>query len=264
MSGGAVVGQRPCSKPNEMLIFCSDLYTVDFVLEEISQCKKTQLVDTVVIEDLILRNNEKLNKAAVNLVYKTTLPPKDEFDLEDDEVLPHTPYERAWKSMTFSDCITSAEDYQNYSELKKEFQGNLRKVLKKRGVNKMPIKFAAKVEISFLDMNEMIELLHEIEHDKTILDVKFPDVCKDIRKLPSALANRFDEDTLEWKDDAEPVEIHIKYGSKPKTKKNSKKRPNLLVRQCSLKLEHIVVNSAKCFEDDDELYATGSIASLPM
>lgn len=251
---------------NEMDIYCSDLYTVEFVLEEIAKCKKSPVVDTLVIEDLILRDEEKLLKAAINLVYKTTLPPKDEFDLEDDVVLPRTPYERAWKSLTFCECITSAEDYQTYTEKKKEFHDSLRKVLKKRGVSKMPIKFTAKVEIAMLDMNEMIDLLHEIENDKTVISVKFPDVCKDIRKLPSALADRFDEETLDWKDDAEPVEIHLKFGSKPagKGKDGKKKRPTMLVRQCSLKLEHIVMNSSKCFDDDDDSYfATGSAGSLP-
>ena len=105
-----------------MFIFCSDLYTVDFVLEEFSKCKKAPIVDTVVIEDLMLRNDERLNKAAINLVYKTTLPPKDEFDLEDDVVLPRTPFERAWKSMTFRECISSADDYQKFIELRKELQ----------------------------------------------------------------------------------------------------------------------------------------------
>ena len=85
ISGGAGNQRRLMGGAiNEMEIYCSDLYTVEFVLEEIAKAKKTQCVDTLVIEDLILRNDDKLNKAAVNLVYKTTLPPKDEFDLDED------------------------------------------------------------------------------------------------------------------------------------------------------------------------------------
>lgn len=264
ISGGGVHGRRALGKVNEMEIYCSDLYTVDFVLEEFGKCKKAQIVDTLVIEDLLLRDDERLNKAAVNLVYKTTLEPKDEFDLEDDEVLPRTPYERPWKSMTFAECITTAQEYQVYSENKKEFQSSLRRVLKKRGVTKMPIRFTAKAEIAMLDMNEMIELLHEIEHDKTILDVQIPGICDDIRKLPTSLASHFDEETLDWKDDAEPVEIHIKYGSKPASKKKVKKRSTMLVRQCSLKLEHIVMSSSRFFDSDDDFDATGSASSMPL
>ena len=78
-----------------------------------------------------------------------------------------------------------------------------------------------------------MELLNKIEADKTILECKFPYMCNDIRKLPKELARHFDEETLEVKEDQDPVEIHIRYSSKP-VKKG--KRPTLLVKQCSAKL----------------------------
>ncbi|CAB9505683.1 expressed unknown protein [Seminavis robusta] len=261
LSGGSLNGsphhsfsrsRRGCIEDlAKMDIFCSDLYSDEFVLEEIKKAKKTPLITKLTIEDLIMRDNDKLMRAAINLVSTSTMTPKDdEFDeFEDDEHLPSGPYERIWEHLTFCDCIGTAEDYQFYNERKREFQDNIRKVLKKKGVVKMPIKFTAKVEIAMLDMNEMIDLLQEIEHDKSIISVQFPHECKGIKKLPAKLVNKFDEESLRWKEDAEPVEIHIKYGSKKPAKG---KRPTLLVKQCSIRLETIVLSSGKGWEYDDK------------
>ncbi|CAB9505684.1 expressed unknown protein [Seminavis robusta] len=258
LSGGSLHGSSHHSSRRgyiddvtEMDVFCSDLYSNEFVLEEIQKAKKDPLITKLTIEDLIMRDNDKLMRAAVNLVSKTTLTPKDdefdEFADDDEEHLPAGPYERNWERLTFCDSISTAEDYQFYTERKKEFQGDIRKVLKKKGVVKVPIKFTAKVEIAMLDMNEMIDLLQEIEHDTSIISVKFPYECKDIKKLPTKLINKFDLLTLRWKEDADPVEIHIKYGTKKPTQG---KRPTLLVKQCSIRLEHIVMSSNRSMDFD--------------
>ncbi|CAB9505682.1 expressed unknown protein [Seminavis robusta] len=245
----------------KMDIFCSDLYTDEFVLEEIQKAKKNPLITKLTIEDLVMRDNDKLMRATLNLVSKSTMTPRDEFDEfdDDEEHLPSGPYERDWGCLTFCDCIGTAEDYQFYTERKKEFQGDIRRVLKKKGVVKMPIKFTAKIEMALLDMNEMVDLLQEIEHDKTIIDVQFPYETKDAKKLPAKLLDRFDELSLQWKEGADPVEIHIKYGTKKPTKG---KRATHLVKQCSIRLEHIVMslNQGWTFKGDlgDSPHASSS------
>lgn len=240
ISGASVdsrVSQRPFEKDNEMQIFCSDLYTVEFIKEEITRCKQNIRVDNLLFEDLIVRDDEAVLKAARKLVRATSMaPPEPDSDDDTEDELEFMPrgFERLWKRVVFCDCITNAEEYVKYQEKKRNFQAALRQTLKKKGITKFPIKFESRIEIHPLtDMQEVVELLDKIEADKTIIECKFPYMCNDIRRLPKELAKRFDRETLEVKQDQDPVEIYIRYSSKP-VKKG--KRPTLLVKQCSSKL----------------------------
>ena len=172
------------------------------------------------------------------LVRATSIaPPEPDSDDDTEDELEYMPrgFERAWECIRFCDCITNAEEYVKYQEKKRNFQAALRQTLKKKGIiSKFPLKFESRVEIHpFTDMHDVVELLNKIEADKTVLECKFPDMCNDIRRLPRELLRHFDQETLEVKEDQDPVEIHIRYSSK---RVKEGKRPTLLVKQCSNKL----------------------------
>jgi len=124
-------------------------------------------------------------------------------------------------------------------------------MLKLKGIIKMPLKFMAKIEVHpFLTLIEVIGLFNEINNDESIVEVKFPFMGKDPSKVPNLFVDHFDEQTLHWKKEATAIEIHIRYGGRPKntTKKGETKPPTNVVQECSIQLERMIMNSSKDFD----------------
>ena len=75
------VSQRHFEKDNEMQIFCSDMYTSNFIKDEILRCKQNIRVSNLLLEDLIVRDEEADLRAARKLVRATSIaPPKPDSD----------------------------------------------------------------------------------------------------------------------------------------------------------------------------------------
>ncbi|CAB9531706.1 unknown protein (Partial), partial [Seminavis robusta] len=64
---------RPNSPPpNDAQLYCSDMYSEDYVRDSIDAVAIDIHVDTIVLEDLIERNNARLTKAVLDLFVNTT------------------------------------------------------------------------------------------------------------------------------------------------------------------------------------------------
>ena len=225
---------RVTEKSNEKDVFCSDLYAVDYVLDEIKKVKENTQLTTISFEDIATRGNQDIFKAAINLITETATRP----DSANNPAPITNKYERDWESITFLECISSAEDYQIYVDEKKEFQALLRKMLKKKNIVAMPIKFQTKIEIhSFMNMKDAMELLDVIGKDPTILAVKFPHLSKERKKIPAQVVNHFDHTTLEFKETASPIEINIRYGGKQTT--DQSKAATRIIKVCAQRLKKI-------------------------
>lgn len=210
-------------------IFCSDLYTVDYVIGAIEDVKKKREITTVTFEDCSMRGDQAIFKAAIHLITETAVK------VDDAEINPN---ERVWQSITFLECISSAEDYDIYTSEKKQFQALLRRMLKMKGISSMPIKFQTKIEIhSFMNMDDAIQLLDVIGKDPTILAVKFPHLTKEKKRIPGRVLDHFNSTTLEFKEDASPILINIRYGGKKTTEQT--KAVTRIIKVCSQKLRKV-------------------------
>ena len=226
---------RVVESSNAVDVFCSDLYAVDYVLGEITKVKENTKVTTITFEDIAMRGDQDIFKAAIQLIAETAPRP----DGPTDSGTGANRYERQWESITFLECISSAEDYTMYMHEKKEFQALLRKLLKAKNVVSMPIKFQTKIEIhSFMNMEDAMELLEVIGKDPTILAVKFPTLSKERKKIPAQVVSHFDHSTLEFKETASPISINIRYGGKKPTEQS--KSASRIIKVCAQRLRKIV------------------------
>ena len=225
---------RVAESSNEKDVFCSDLYAVDYVLDEIKKVKEDTQITTISFEDIAMRGDQDIFKAAINLITETATRP----DSANDPVQSTNQHERVWESITFLECISSAEDYQIYVNEKREFQALLRKMLKKKNIVTMPIKFQTKIEIhSFMNMEDAMDLLDVIGKDPTILAVKFPHLSKERKKIPAQVVSHFNHTTLEFKETASPIQINIRYGGKKPTEQS--KAATRIIKVCAQRMKKI-------------------------
>ena len=233
-TGNSVEKRHVSRNANEMDIFCSDLYTVEYVMEEMEKVKKTTDITTITFEDCATRGDQNIFKAAINLITETAV----RLDNAEGGPKKANKFERVWEAITFLECISSAEDYAIYTSEKKQFQALLRRMLKMKGISSMPIKFQVKIEIhSFMNMEEAMALLDVIGKDETILAVKFPHLSKEKKKIPGQVVGHFDPTTLEFKETASPILINIQYGGKKPTEQG--KSAIRIIKVCSQRLRKV-------------------------
>lgn len=239
----------PKRKPgveHTMEIYCSNLYTREFVLGEIEKARKDKNIVNLHFEDMILRESPEITEAATKLLLDTAGSFREMMDDSSarhssrrTSILPkardsntsnasgrsthgilggkkssHGPsddIQRAYESITFTECISSADDYKLYKEEKEIFQENL--LGRKKIRDNVPVRFKAKIELhTMMGGEDVKELLKTIEKDEEITNVAFPNIrAKDPKRIPHMFMKNFVPKTGEWKEDALSIEIQLRY-----------------------------------------------------
>ena len=216
------------NQEDTQLIYCSNMYSVDFVLEELKKCETSPSIVNVGFEDLIERNEGVTIQAVKTFLVDTTdattvlqasgarnisLAPinGDKTPKNKKATTQKGPQKRVWQSIAFTDCISDAEDYRAYLEKKKKFLAGLNRLLSMKKMNlTLPIVFKAKIEIhSMLGVFDIIELLQQIERDEGISKAKFPGFSGNLSQIADEFAKSVDAESLEWT--GQPVEIILRY-----------------------------------------------------
>lgn len=249
--------------PESVHIFCSDMYTHDFVIDAFKAVEKDKKVTTLELEDLIQRNDPETAKAVVDLLVENTLEGKKASGRNNNK--------RMWFSITFIDCISDADSYREYLNLKTAFMANLKRRLALKGVaQELPIRFEAKIELhTMLNVMGVIQLLQAVERDTTIKHVRFPGFRGKEKDIPATFASMADPETMEWKQTAE---IYLQYRRRNKSKSkegsddDSKNAACAIVHKCSTALEELVFSSSQvgeslCFGGSSELDLKGEEVS---
>ncbi|CAB9500724.1 expressed unknown protein [Seminavis robusta] len=251
------------SEQNQMMVYCSDMYSEDFVLAEVKKAGKNSLVTHLVLEDLIARDQDSLTDAVKEFLIGT-VPCADKRIIRLDRGSGMV--RRPWEGIVFTDCISDAEDYKNYQEKKNKFLSGLSRLLTAKQMSvTMPLHFVAKLEIhSMLNAVSIAELLQEVERDRSIKLVRIPGFQGTDDEIAAEFASFLDTDSMEWKGPL--VEIRLQYDKEGIT------MDEILAKKSGKKAKDTIRAIMKAFEqacyadelgsladEDDE----GSVASLP-
>lgn len=226
----------------ESSLFCSDMYTPDFILREMSKIKANENIVKVNIEDLILNGNPVIMKSATEFLVETAatidnydaaekrgsnhreqnpsrgksiLPRQSKRKENKVETLP-----REWQSIIFLDSISSAQDYQDYLEMSKEFGTSLQRHLAMKNLTlDMPICVETKIEIrNTMDVVTIVQCLQEVSKDKSLSRMEFPDFpSKDKRGIAKEFIKMINPESMEW--DGYSIEILLFYHQQKKKQK---------------------------------------------
>ncbi|CAB9506912.1 expressed unknown protein [Seminavis robusta] len=188
--------------PSDMDVYCSDTYSDDFILTELSKAEKDVWIVNITFEDLITRDSPATTKAVHAFLTKTA----------QSSTKKGANHKRHWDTITFTDVISNSIDYEAYQDRKEQFRDELMQLLQKFGMDLvLPVKFVCKIEIhSFLQVYSILKLLKELARDAGILQVASPSFTADKpTEIGHEFATHVDGDALEWT--GQPVEFHIRY-----------------------------------------------------
>ncbi|CAB9523199.1 expressed unknown protein [Seminavis robusta] len=249
-------------------VFCSDLYTREFILEEFKAVAENGEIYNLTFEDIIERNDAKLLQtakvmlvdASMELADKnktlrgrpipthdipTLITAGEEGEDEEEEHIQMTFVKRPWEAITFIGCISTARDYKQYLDKKHQFQADLNRLLAVRRLKyALPIRFKTKLEIhSMLPVFSILKLLQEVARDSHIAKLRleggvvagFDEARDHPRRVAKQFAKLVDPVAMEWT--GPPVEIFLRYGGE-----------DMNIRTSRTKLEPE--------DDDDENHAT--------
>lgn len=200
--------KRGGTNDREMGIFCNDLYTEEFILGEIEKVRKNKNIINLLIEDLIVRENQNLAEAMIQLILDTAAP--IDYEASPGSKGAKNDFSRIYESITFVDCVSSSSEYKKYAEGKKVLQKQLQGKEKIREC--APMRFKAKVELhTMLTGDEVKGVLRDIENDETVTGIDFPQFTREQKKVPKLFVQNFDVEAGEWTADAMSIEIQLRY-----------------------------------------------------
>ena len=222
----------------EMHIFCSDMYSLDFISDAIATVKTDGHVTKLVLEDLILRNDDKTTAAVVDLIVNS-------FDCAKNKSSKfNSP--RTWKSITFVDCVSDLDTYEEHGKTKEKFIDTIkRQMLLKGASTELPLRSELKIELhSMLDAYDMIRLLQAIERDQNVKAMKIPGFRGKGKEIVDAFIDMFDKDEMKLKQNME-IYLRFRKTSVATTNQDGKNPATAVIKEIAQKLEELVF-SASC------------------
>ncbi|CAB9496975.1 expressed unknown protein [Seminavis robusta] len=243
---------------DEVHMFCSDMYTHDFVVDAAKQVEEDSNVTSLILEDLIQRNCNDTSEVIINLM-------ADNFFSNGGNKKANKA-QRIWTSISFIDCISDVDSYKNYLDLKAKFTANMKRSLAAKGMSKdLPVKFEAKIELhTMLDIYGVIQLLQAVERDDSVKSVNFPGFRGEDKDVVEAFSKFADTETMEWK---ETVGILVKYRRNgPKNYKGAKNPNTIVVGDLAKALQCAMFSGSSAdlnFEEESGDFAAPSFLAKP-
>jgi hypothetical protein len=231
------------------------MYSSVFVVNAAKAVEVDKNVTGLVLEDLIQRNDEPISETIIDLL-------ADNFFCSVKKSSPgRNCSKRIWTSIVFVDCISDADSYKEYLDLKQSFLSSMKERLASKGMTKaLPMTFEAKIELhTMLDVYGVIQLLEAVIRDSSVKSVKFTGFHGEDEEIAQAFGQLVDVESMKWK---ETVEILVRYGRRGAKKGQDNQSATALVAECAKVLKRMVFSGPDS-DDFDDTSCMPSSAFIP-